>query len=76
MFKRGEPVEGVDRPQAGVARPGAVAAVLLEVPEERADQRCVEIVDVQLERLLAGLFLREAQQQPKRVAVGSDRLRA
>ena len=64
MFERGEPVERVDRPEPGVAGAGAVAAVLFEVGEERADQRRVEIVDVQLERLLAGLVVREAQQQP------------
>ena len=57
MFERREPVEGVDRPEAGVAGPGAVAAVLFEVGEERADQRRVKIVDVQLERLLAGLLV-------------------
>jgi hypothetical protein len=76
VFERSEAVEGVDRPEPGVAGPGAVAPVLLEVVEERADQRRVEIVDVQLERLLAGLLLREAKQQPERVAVGGDRLRA
>jgi hypothetical protein len=32
------------------------------VGEERADQRRVEVIDVQLERLLARLFVREAQQ--------------
>ena len=56
MSERGEPVERVDRPEPGVAGPGAVAAFLFEMGEERADQRRVEIVDVQLERLLAGLL--------------------
>ena len=76
MLERGETVERVDRAEAGVAGAGTVAAVAFEVGEERADQRCVEVVDVQLERLLAGLVVREAQQQPERVAVGGDRLRA
>jgi hypothetical protein len=44
--------------------------------EERADQWRVEIVDVQLERLLAGLLVRESQQQSERVSVGGDRLGA
>ena len=76
MSERGEPVERVDRPESCVAGPGAVAAFLFEMGEERADQRRVEIVDVQLERLLAGLSLREGEQQSERVAVGGDRLRA
>ena len=76
VLERREPVEGVDRPEAGVAGSRAVAPVFFEVLEERADQRRVEIVDVQLERLLAGLLLGEAQQQPERVAVGGDRFRA
>ena len=59
MLERGEPVEGVDRPEPGVAGPGAVARGLLEVVEEGADQRRVEIVEVQLEWLLAGLLVRE-----------------
>ncbi len=53
-----------------------VAAVLLEVVEERADQRRVEVSEVQLARLLAGLLLGEREQQPERVAVGRDRPRA
>ena len=44
-----------------------------EVGEERADQRRVEVVDVQLERLFTGLLMREVQQQPECVAVGGDR---
>jgi hypothetical protein len=38
-------VEGADRCQAGVAGPGAAPAVGLEMIEERADQRRVELVD-------------------------------
>ena len=66
-------VERVDRRQPGVAGPDGVAAVCFEVVEERADQRRVEIGEVKLTRLLAGLLLRELQQQPQRVAVSSDR---
>ena len=76
VLERRVPVEGMDRPQAGVAGSRAVAPVFFEMLEERADQRRVEIVDVQLERLLAGPLVREAQQQPERVPVGGDRLRA
>ena len=49
---------------------------MFQVGEERADQRRVQIVDVQLERLFAGLLVGEAQQQPERVAVGGDGVRA
>jgi hypothetical protein len=63
----------VDRRQPGVAGPGAVAPFGLEVLEERADQRCVEVSEVQLAGLFAGLLLGEAQQQPERGAVGGHR---
>ena len=61
VLERREPVEGVDRPEPGVAGPRAVAPCLLEMVEERADQRRVEIIDVELERLLAGLVVGEAR---------------
>ena len=76
ISERGEAVERVDRSEARVARARTVAAILFEVGEEGADQRRVEIVEVQLERLLAGLLVREAEQQLERVAVRGDRLRA
>ena len=75
MSERGVAVERVDRPEPRVAGPGTVAPILFEMLEERADQRRVEIVDVELERLLAGLVVREGEQQPERVAVGGDRVR-
>jgi hypothetical protein len=66
----------VDRAEAGVAGAGTVAAVAFEVGEEGADQWRVEVVDVQLEWLLAGLVVREAQQQREGVAIGGDGARA
>ena len=57
VFECRVPVEGVDRPEPGVAGAGAVAAIVFQVGEERADQRRVKVVDVQLERLPAGLLL-------------------
>ena len=73
----GVAVERVDRRQAGVAGRGRVAALVLEVVEERADQRRVEVGEVQL----AWAACRSARaakrkQQPERVAVGGDRARA
>jgi len=40
-------VEGADSGQPGVARPRAAAAVGLEVIQERADQRRVELAEVE-----------------------------
>ncbi len=72
----GVAVERVDRCEPLVAGPGAVPALGLEVIEERADQRRVQVGEVELGRLLAGLPVCVAQQQPERVAVGDDRARA
>jgi hypothetical protein len=52
-----------------------VAAVVFEVVQERGDQRRVEVGDVQRVRFDAGALLGE-HQQPERVAVGGDRVRA
>ena len=76
VFERHELVERVDRRQAVVAGPWAVVTLLFEVGEERADQRRVEVVDVEIAGVLAGRGCREREQQPERVAVGRDRLRA
>ena len=75
MSQRGVLAEGVDRRQAVVAGAGAVASGLLEVVEERADQRRVEIVDVEPAGLLAGPLAREREQQPEGVSVGRDGVR-
>jgi hypothetical protein len=66
----------VDRRQAGVAGAGAVSPLALEVLEEGADQRRVEVGELELAGLLAGLRVGEAKQQPEAVAVGGDRLGA
>ena len=68
--------ERVDRCEAGVAGSRAVSAVVFEVGQERADQRRVEVGEIELKRLLAGLLFDEPQQQPERVAVGLDGFRA
>lgn len=44
--------------------------------QERPDQRCVEVVEVQQAGLGAGLVGRVLEQQPEGVAVGGDRVRA
>jgi hypothetical protein len=40
-------IEGADPGQAGVARPGPTPAVSFEVVEERADQRRVELAEIE-----------------------------
>jgi hypothetical protein len=66
----GVAAERVDRGQPVVARPGAVAPVAFEVVEEGADQRRVEVVDVQPAGLLAGPLRGEGKQQPERGEIG------
>jgi len=56
--------EGVDRREPGVAGPGAVAAVCLQVLQERGDHRGVEVGEAELGGLLAGLAGGEGEQEP------------
>jgi len=76
VTERGEAKQRVDRRQSGVARADRVVALVLEMLEERGDQRRVEIVEVKPRRLFARSLLGEGQQQSQRVAVGGDRMRA
>lgn len=62
MVQRGVLEQRVDRGEAGVAGPHAVAAVAFEMVEKRCDQRRVEDGQVQLGRGGAGLFSGEAEQ--------------
>ena len=55
VAERGVSEQRVDRRQAGVAGADAVAALVLEVVEERGDQRRVEVADVELAGLAAEL---------------------
>ena len=48
MTEAGEPVEGADRCQPGVAGADGVLPVVLEVLQERADQVGVELAEVEL----------------------------
>jgi len=59
-----------------VAGPDAVAAGSLEVVQERGDQRRVELADVELAGFGFGPLGGESQQQPERLAVGGERVRA
>jgi hypothetical protein len=65
-------VQRVDRGQPGVAGGHAVAPAGLQVLQERADHRCVQVVEGELGGLASGLLQGEPQQQPDGVAVGGD----
>jgi len=66
VVERREAQQRADRREACVARAGAVAPLALDVLEEGTDQWRVEVVELQLTGLLAGLLLREGQQQSPR----------
>ena len=68
--------EGMDRRQACVAAPGAVAAFLLEVIEEVADEGRVQILEGQLRRGLPQSLFGEPQEQAEGVPVSGDGVRA
>jgi hypothetical protein len=71
-----EAEQRVDRGQPGVAAARAVAPLAFEVVQERGHQRCVEILDPEPGGRRAGVLLSEDQEQPQRVAVGGDGVRA
>lgn len=62
--------------KASVARGHAVAALVLELIEERGDEVGVEVADVELAGRLAGLGCGEGEQELEGVAVGGDGVRA
>jgi hypothetical protein len=66
----------VDRGQAGVACGAAVASLLFQVLEERARQGGVQVGEAEPAGRLAGLVAGEGEQEPERVAVGGDGVRA
>jgi hypothetical protein len=60
VAQRGVVVERADPRQSGVAGPGGVAALALEVIQERGDRLDAEVLDVQGVRLDAGALVRAA----------------
>ena len=66
----------MDGGQSGVAAAHAVATLVLEVVQERADQLRVEIFEVKKRRCPACLPGRKHQQQSQGVAVGGNGVRA
>ncbi len=75
-FERDVAEERTDRGQSQVARSSRDAASLLQLIEEGNDQGCVDVLERQRRRRLAKPPVDELQQQPERVAVGGDRVRA
>ncbi len=72
MAVGGEAEEGLERSEASVAGGNAASPVVLEVIEETAHQRGVEVPQVKLGRLLADVHLGVGEEQPEGVAVGVD----
>ena len=62
--------------QAQVAAAGTDAPAVLQVLQERGDQRCVDLFELEKLWCNAKPLLREAQQLPKTVAVRGDRMGA
>ena len=76
MAQGGIAEQGPDRGQSGVAGAHAVLSLALQMVEEGTDQRRIEVVDVEFARRLAVPLRREDQEQPQRVAIGLNRVRA
>jgi hypothetical protein len=66
------PKERVNRGQARVPGPTAVAALLLQVLEKSPDERGLEILRGQRRRRFAQLVGRKPEEQSKRIAVPGD----
>jgi len=76
MAQGGVAEQGSDRGEAGVAGAGAVAPDVFEVVQEAADQRGVQVGDVELAGLFPGAAGGEPQEQPPGVPVSGNRLAA
>ncbi len=72
----GIPEQRMDSSQPRVAGRAAVAPLLFQVLQERADQRGVQVSEAEPAGSLPGLLVGEGEQELARVAVGRDRVRA
>src|ERR1039457_3309262 len=66
----------MNRRQPGVSALDAVGSGVLEMVQERPNERGVEIAEVQERWCFADLLLGEVEQQPEGVSVGSDGMSA
>jgi len=64
--------EGSDRGQAKIAGADGVVAVILDVIQERTDERRIEIVQRELRGRFFEMLLRKSEKQPERIAVRGD----
>ena len=62
----------MNRRQARISTAGRVAAMLLQMIQERTNQHAVQIRQRQRRWRLAQMLCCVAEQQPERVAIGSD----
>ena len=75
MAKRGVAKQGANRGEPSVAGAHTVSPLLLEMVQKSTDERRIEVAEIQLRGRDASPRRREAQQEPQRVSVGSDRVR-
>src|SRR5512134_1745422 len=68
--------QGTDGSKPRIAGAHAVLSLLFQMIEKGADQGGIEIVDIELARLLAVSVRREDQEQPQGIAIGLERVRA
>jgi len=71
-----EPEEGSDRSKTGIAAAGGVAAQGFDMDQEVANERGVDVFDLQFRRHPSGSFTDEAQQQAEGVSITGNRVRA
>jgi hypothetical protein len=76
VAQRGETEERVHGGQTGITGGHAVCSHLLQMLEERPDQRGVEVSEVEGNWCLSRPLLGERQQQPERVTVRGDGMSA
>ena len=74
LLERDEVEEGSKRREAEIAGSDAGGSLLFDVIEEAGDERSIEGTQVEHRRGFAELFLREGEQQSKRVPVRCDRV--
>ena len=75
-MKGGVLEKGADGGQTKVACAGTVVAAVLDMIQESADERSVEIVQSEFGRRLVEMFLGKCEKQAERIAVGGDGVRA
>ena len=68
--------QGVDGGEPGVSGGAAVASLVFQMVQERADQGGIQVGHAESARRSTRLLVREGEQEPEGIAVGRDRVRA